>query len=103
VLTAGGGLSGALDSVVVDGGLPRGLVANAQVDATSLTVSIGENCPGDTNGDGVVSLGDFSTVLSNFGGLANGPADGDLNADGVVSLADFSVVLSSFGSDCNED
>ena len=56
-------------------------------------------CDGDATGDGLVSLADFSVVLSNFGG-SGGLSDGDVSGDGLISLADFSIVLSNFGVSC---
>ena len=63
--------------------------------------SSGNYLAGDCTGDYVVSLADFSVVLSNYGLSSAGmlPGDqvlfGDVNQDGTVSLADYSVVLSN--------
>ncbi|MBX3353203.1 MAG: hypothetical protein KF684_09730 [Phycisphaeraceae bacterium] len=58
------------------------------------------DCPGDTNGDGVVNFSDLNVVLSQFGQTGAG-LDGDLNDDGVVNFSDLNEVLSNFGSTCN--
>jgi hypothetical protein len=59
------------------------------------------DCPGDINGDDLVTLDDFTILASNFGG---GPGllrtDGDLTGDGFVDLADFTVLATNFGADC---
>lgn len=57
-------------------------------------------CPGDVNGDRMISGADLSVLLSNFGTTVNPGANGDLNVDGVVSGADISVLLSRFGLPC---
>ncbi|MEA5486613.1 hypothetical protein VB775_07270 [Pseudanabaena sp. CCNP1317] len=59
------------------------------------------DCPGDTNGDGVVNFADLNNVLSTFGQSgAPGFTGADLNDDGVVNFADLNIVLSNFGVDC---
>jgi hypothetical protein len=56
-------------------------------------------CPGDTNGDALVSFTDLNTVLSQFGQSGAG-LSGDVNGDGVVNFGDLNVVLSGFGRNC---
>ncbi|MDG2055423.1 MAG: hypothetical protein P8J86_12030 [Phycisphaerales bacterium] len=51
-------------------------------------------CQGDINGDGLVGLNDFSTLLVQWG--STGP-EADLNNDGLVGLADFELFLVGFG------
>lgn len=60
-----------------------------------------EPCPGDVNGDGVISLADLSVLLSNFG-VPWGATfnEGDVDLDGDVDLADLATLLSSFGLSC---
>ena len=53
--------------------------------------------PGDANGDGVVSAGDYSSVQSHFGETGAPGIPGDANGDGVVSAGDYSSVQSHFG------
>jgi hypothetical protein len=57
-------------------------------------------CPGDLNGDNVVSLSDLATLLSNFGRSGASYSDGDLNQDGNVDLNDLALMLSRFGATC---
>lgn len=57
-------------------------------------------CPGDLNGDNIVSLGDLATLLSNFGRSGASYGDGDLNQDGNVDLNDLAQILSLFGTTC---
>jgi len=66
---------------------------------STLVNGIPLDCPGDTNGDGVVDFVDLATVLTNFG-QSGDQLMGDLNGDGVVDFADLSLVLSNFGMDC---
>lgn len=54
-------------------------------------------CAGDVNGDGVVTTGDLTSLLVNFGLAVPVGTGGDLNADGVVNTADLTILLSSFG------
>ena len=74
----------------------------AGIDAVRIsTVSCTDviDCPGDTNGDGVVNFSDLNTVLSAFGQTGQGLA-GDVNDDGVVNFSDLNLVLSNFGASC---
>jgi hypothetical protein len=57
-------------------------------------------CQGDLIGDGNgnVTLADFSGLANNFGLVSGGSrAQGDFNCDGAVSLADFTVLAQNFG------
>jgi len=59
------------------------------------------NCPGDVNGDGIVSLTDLTAALAHFG-LTSGAEleDGDTDGDGDVDLADLATILGRYGSIC---
>ncbi len=50
--------------------------------------------PGDTDGDGAVTLTDLNHVRNNFGGTGLG----DTNRDGRVDLEDLNAVRNNFGS-----
>jgi hypothetical protein len=55
--------------------------------------------PDDVNGDGVVSLADFSLLAASFNrvlGQLGYDARADFNADNAVTLADFSMLASNF-------
>lgn len=56
-------------------------------------------CPGDTNGDALVTFPDLNQVLSQFGQAGAGLA-GDIDADGDVDFQDLNYVLSNFGRNC---
>jgi len=56
-------------------------------------------CPGDTNGDLQVTVGDILDVLSEFG--CEAACDNDVNGDGAVNVTDVLAVLSAFGSVCS--
>lgn len=58
------------------------------------------SCPGDANGDGVVSGVDLSVVLSGFGDSVTPMTGADFNGDGVVNGQDLSVLLAMFGTSC---
>jgi ELWxxDGT repeat protein len=53
--------------------------------------------PGDTNGDGRVSLDDLNNVRNHFGQSGAGVI-GDTNGDGVVNVDDLNNVLNNFGA-----
>ncbi|MFK7756368.1 MAG: M12 family metallo-peptidase [Flavobacteriales bacterium] len=58
-----------------------------------------EDCLGDFNGDGLITISDLSPFLSQFGCLENCTAD--LNGDGIVTIGDLSPFLASFGTSCD--
>lgn len=58
-------------------------------------------CPGDANGDRVVSFADITKVLENWGVAYPGSTGpGDANGDGVVSFADITKILENWGVVC---
>jgi hypothetical protein len=65
---------------------------NACEDQTNLA------CPGDVDGDLVVTVNDILNVLSEFGCLSG--CTNDINGDGAVNVADVLLVLSAFGTIC---
>lgn len=56
-----------------------------------------DNCPADTDGDGVSDLSDFFGFLNDFD--TNDPA-ADVNFDGTIDLADFFFFLNWFDTGC---
>ncbi len=59
------------------------------------------HCPGDANGDRVVSFADVTSVLAHFGiDYSPGTGPGDANADGPVNFTDVTSVLSAWGVPC---
>lgn len=75
---------------------------------TALAALADACCPADSNGDGVVDLGDLNEVLAHFGEGTQPPIGpnpiipeaGDLNGDNRVDLADLNIVLAEFGQPC---
>ncbi len=55
-------------------------------------------CPGDFDGDGMVSVNDLLILLTDMG--CQGSCQTDLNEDGTVNGADLLVFLSLYGSEC---
>ena len=58
-------------------------------------------CPGDLDGNSVVTLADLAVLLADFG--CNGEAGncpGDLNGDGDTELDDLALLLANFGATC---
>ena len=56
-------------------------------------------CPGDMDGDGLVSVSDVLNVLSEFG--CETKCSMDINGDGSTNVTDVLLVLSAFGTACN--
>ncbi|MBI4497854.1 MAG: CSLREA domain-containing protein [Chloroflexi bacterium] len=82
------------------------LGATAEGVSAALTAPFSITLAGDTNGDGRVSIADFSLIVTHFGktsahGAWTDPAitafRADLNGDRRVSIVDFSIVVSRFG------
>jgi hypothetical protein len=70
--------------------------------STGAFIDVRPLCPGDANGDSVVSFGDITSVLANFGnGYGDGTGAGDASADGVVNFGDITTVLANFGNTCS--
>lgn len=78
----------------------RKVVANVVVSSSGATGVNASLINGDTTGDNVISLADFSAIRSAFGSTAasgNWNPNADLNGDGTVSLGDFSIMRTNFG------
>jgi len=58
-----------------------------------------QTCPGDMDGDLVVSVSDVLDVLSEFGCAS--ACTMDVNGDGATNVTDILLVLSAFGTTCN--
>jgi hypothetical protein len=56
-------------------------------------------CLGDTNGDLIVNLVDFTQLMVDYG--TTGSSAADFNGDNIVDLADFSILLINYGNECN--
>lgn len=66
----------------------------------SLDISAGILPAGDTNGDNIINLTDFSLLASSFGtqfGEHGYNARADFNGDGQITLHDFSLLATNFG------
>ena len=57
------------------------------------------NCSADLDGDGVVTVGDVLSLLSEFGCLI--ACENDITGDGQITAADMLSMLAEFGSVCN--
>ena len=61
-------------------------------------VAATSDCPGDTDASGSVGIGDFLTVLGEWGcSDPPGPCAGDVSGDGHVNIEDLQVVLLNWG------
>ena len=58
----------------------------------------GPVCLGDTNGDLIVNLVDFTQLMVDYG--TTGDSRADFNGDNIVDLADFSILLVNYGNSC---
>ena len=94
--------SGALDPKDEDDDWVLGSGAPSALNGTSTTMEqttflpSPTPCPGDFNGDQVVSIDDMLIVIGNFGGTGQG----DGNDDGIVNIEDLLIVLDAFGQTC---
>jgi len=61
------------------------------------TVTFGDPCPADFNGDGAASFPDVGLFLSAF---ASGDPAADFNGDGATSFPDVGLFLSAFSAGC---
>jgi agmatine deiminase len=80
------------------------LYAERRSDATfhdylRIVVTLLEQLPGDTDGDGDVDLCDLNTLLSHYG-MTGGASwgDGDFDGDGDVDLTDLNTLLANYGT-----
>ena len=96
--------SGALDPKDEDDDWVLGSGAPSALNGTSTTMEQTTflppptPCPGDFNGDQVVSIDDMLIVIGNFGGTGKG----DGNDDGIVNIEDLLIVLDAFGQTCTD-
>jgi hypothetical protein len=66
-----------------------------------LTVTPPPACPGDANGDGLVTFADITSVLQNWGeNYAPNSGPGDADGGGIVDFADVTSVLQHWGEAC---
>ncbi|MFG0306860.1 MAG: GC-type dockerin domain-anchored protein [Phycisphaerales bacterium JB040] len=71
---------------------------NAYSDPADVVIRVGAiGCLADTNGDGVLDLGDINTFVALY--LAADPA-ADTNGDGVLDLGDINTFVQAFLSGC---
>jgi predicted outer membrane repeat protein len=56
-----------------------------------------DECPGDTNGDGVVGVLDLLAVIDQWG-VCDDQCSADFNGDGTVGVTDLLVVLDAWGA-----
>ena len=75
---------------------PQSLV-EAAVDAFSVVgrrcVTPTEPCPCDRDGDGIQSVGDYFTFLTDFFAQLGGPGSADFDGDGTVTVGDYFAFL----------
>ena len=60
--------------------------------------AIGDACPEDFDGDGLVAVSDVLFLLGDFGCLSGCVAD--INGDGIVTAVDMLAILAVFGTPC---
>ncbi len=73
--------------------ITAGLDSSATGRAYVIAGTIGPPCPGDLNGDGMVSGTDLAILLGAWGL----PGDADLSGDGVVGSSDLALLVGSWG------
>lgn len=63
--------------------------------------TLGEDCPMDINGDGVVGFGDLNVLLGGYGqSAAPGALPGDADCDGTIGFGDLNLLLGMYGQGC---
>ena len=68
---------------------------------SDIFVPVQPDCPGDTDGDLAVTVGDLLNVIVNLGATtSDGPAGGDLDGSGDVRVSDLLLVISNLGTSC---
>ena len=72
----------------------RNVKNNVRLDPGNNNLSLGTLLAGDSNGDNVVDIVDFSIFRSKYGTAS---AQADLNGNGVVDIFDFSLLRTNFG------
>ena len=55
-------------------------------------------CPGDFDGDNIITVSDVLVALGDFG--CNGECTADLDGDGITGVTDILQMLSGFGESC---
>ena len=88
-----------LDATMYPGGPPT--LAGVDNDCNGYILGLeqlGGGCPGDLNGDGIVTIQDLLTFLNDFGN--SGFLEADLNFDQHVGVADLLLMLGLLGNDC---
>lgn len=79
-------------------GVPGPLDAGAFDAEFTVSISLRQFCPGDTDGDDLVNFADLNTVVGSFNAVGPvGAHAGDINGDGVVDFADLNMTLTNFG------
>jgi T5SS/PEP-CTERM-associated repeat protein len=58
---------------------------------------VGDNIPGDINGDGLVDVADYNIWAANVGRTGATWSQGDLNGDGLVDVADYNIWAANVG------
>ena len=64
--------------------------------AEQVVIPLAEPVPGDANGDGVVTTGDFFVWRSEFRASCTGSCAADFNGDGIVGTGDFFIWRDAF-------
>jgi len=96
--------TGADGSVDLDGTIGQTFTGTASIPGQYLTQGFHQPdnntpCPGDVNGDGLVSTTDILDVLGYYGCLSD-CGDYDTNDDGVVGAPDLLYILGYYGQIC---
>jgi len=96
--------AGTADGVALDGTIGQALTGTASIPGQYLTQGFqqpadGIYCPGDVNGDGLVSTTDILDVLGYYGCLED-CGDYDTTEDGVVGAPDLLFILGFYGQIC---
>jgi len=96
------GVANTLDSVNAAPAFSPASAATVVMGSSTISFTVGVDCPGDLDGDLDVDFADLATLLSHFGQATGASgADGDIDGDADVDLADLAQLLANFGNVCS--
>jgi hypothetical protein len=85
------GLTGGAEKMILDDFVIQEIRSETIQDSSQIYI------PGDSNGDGLVDVGDLGILAANYGGTGKAWVQGDFNNDGVVDVGDLGILAAHYG------
>jgi hypothetical protein len=85
------GLTGGAEKMILDDFVIQEIRSETIQDSSQIYI------PGDSNGDGIVDVGDLGILAANYGGTGKAWEQGDFNNDGVVDVGDLGILAAHYG------